>query len=74
VDSQHPWTNYEVARLRNEERLLRARDAMRALEVREASPEDQPTADRTRRRGSLLGRVLRHGAPAARAKARTEAS
>jgi hypothetical protein len=69
----HPWTNYEVARLRNEERLLRARDAMRALEVRETSP-DQPTADRTRRRGSLLGRVLRHGAPAAPAQAGTEAS
>jgi hypothetical protein len=69
----HPWTNYEVARLRNEERLMRARGAMRALEAREASP-DQPTADRTRRRGSLLGRVLRHGAPAAPGQARTEAS
>jgi hypothetical protein len=69
----HPWTNYEVARLRNEERLLRARDAMRALEVREASP-DQPTADRPRRRNSWLSRVLRHGASAASAQPGTEAS
>jgi hypothetical protein len=68
----HPWTNYEVARLRNEERLMRARDAMRALEARETSP-DQPTAEGTHSRGSLLGRVL-HRAPAAAGQARTEAS
>ncbi len=73
MDIQHPWTNYEVARLRNEERLLRARDAMRALEVRETRP-DQPSADRSRRRGPLLGRVLRRGAPVAPTQARTEAS
>jgi hypothetical protein len=29
----HPWTQYEVARLRDEERLFRARDAMRAREL-----------------------------------------
>jgi hypothetical protein len=38
MDACHPWTKYEVARLRDEERLLRARDAMRARELRE-SPE-----------------------------------
>ena len=31
----HPWTKYEVARVRDEERLLRARAAMRARELRE---------------------------------------
>jgi hypothetical protein len=31
----HPWTKYELARMRDEERLLRAREAMRALELRE---------------------------------------
>lgn len=42
----HPWTKYEVARLRDEERLLRARSAMRAKEVgRQSSVES--TAART---------------------------
>ena len=35
----HPWTKYEIARLRDEERLLRARAAMRAVELREARAE-----------------------------------
>jgi len=69
---QHPWTTYEVARLQNEERLLRARDAMRALEVRETSP-DRAAAEGTHSRSSLLGRVLRHRAPTAAAQAGTEA-
>jgi hypothetical protein len=29
----HPWTKYEIARIRDEERLLRAREARRAKEV-----------------------------------------
>ena len=35
----HPWTNYEIARIRDEERLLRARDAMRARELRDLGAE-----------------------------------
>lgn len=31
----HPWTNYEIARLRHEELLVRGRSAMRAAEARE---------------------------------------
>ena len=30
----HPWTNYEIARLRDEERLLHAREARLAQEAR----------------------------------------
>lgn len=36
----HPWTNYEIARLRNEERLVRAGKAQRALQAREMSPAE----------------------------------
>jgi hypothetical protein len=39
MDAFHPWTKYEVARLRDEERLLRARDAMHVRELRESHTE-----------------------------------
>ena len=57
----HPWTKYEIARLRDEERLLRARHAWHFRELREARPsksqaEDAGSAiswlDRIRRRQS----------------------
>jgi hypothetical protein len=35
----HPWTNYEIARMRDEERLKLAREAMRSLEARSSEPE-----------------------------------
>jgi hypothetical protein len=72
MDIQHPWTKYEVARLRNEERLLRARDAMRALEVREEQPTE-PTTEASHRLDSLLDRVWRHKARAAASEARPKA-
>ena len=56
----HPWTKYEVARLRDEERLLRARAAMRAVELRQGHPTKQHAAD-TERTISWLDRVLRRG-------------
>ena len=65
LDIQHPWTRYEVSRLRDEERLLRARQAMRALEVR----EEQPTAKGSHRLGFLLDRVRRTAAAAPRSEA-----
>jgi hypothetical protein len=34
----HPWTNYEIARLRNEERLQRAQQARRAVPALEEQP------------------------------------
>lgn len=39
----HPWTLYEVARLRDEERLRRAFAAMRALELREEGANPKGT-------------------------------
>jgi hypothetical protein len=71
MDINHPWTKYEIARLRDEERLLRARSAMRAVEVREArrvesEADGQPTV-------SLLDRILRREAVAKRAAAGSEA-
>jgi hypothetical protein len=60
-----------MARLRDEERLLRARAAMRAVEVREArraQPESdaQPTV-------SLLDRILRREVVSRQAPAGSEA-
>ena len=53
----HPWTKYEIARIRDEERLLRARAAMQVRELRSADPgevgESAPAVswlDRLRRR------------------------
>jgi len=36
----HPWTKYEIARIRDEERLLRAREARLAREARASSVDD----------------------------------
>jgi hypothetical protein len=36
----HPWTNYEIARLRNEERLQRAQQAQRAVQGGEEEPTE----------------------------------
>jgi hypothetical protein len=36
----HPWTKYEIARLRDEERLLRAREASLVREARAANADD----------------------------------
>ena len=52
----HPWTRYEVARLRDEERLHRARNAMRARELRDLSAGDVGVGVRA---GSWLGWLRR---------------
>jgi hypothetical protein len=57
----HPWTKYEIARLRDEERLLRARDAMHLRELRESQLGGTGTTART---ASWLDR-LRRREPAA---------
>ena len=36
----HPWTRYEIARLRDEDRLNRARNAMRTRELRDSNSGD----------------------------------
>lgn len=38
----HPWTKYELARIRDEERLLRARDHALAAEARRAKVAKSP--------------------------------
>ena len=35
----HPWTKYEIARLRDEERLLRARETSLVREARSANAD-----------------------------------
>ena len=61
MDIHHPWTRYEVARLRDEERLLRARAAMQVKEARrsDAIEVGEPASasswlDRLRRRGAVV--------------------
>ena len=54
----HPWTNYEVARMRDEERLLRARTAMLVREAREARRSELQIGEPTRA-SSLLQRFRR---------------
>jgi hypothetical protein len=58
----HPWTRYEIARIRDEERLLRARAAMRASEV--GAPHAEVGQLTPRRTASWLDR-LRHREPVA---------
>ncbi len=57
----HPWTNYEIARLRDEERLHLARAAMRSLEAREAR-SSQPEKTGARNASSWLDRIRRREA------------
>ncbi len=52
----HPWTKYEIARLRDEERLLRARAAMQVREVRKS---DVGEVGGTARASSWLERLRR---------------
>jgi hypothetical protein len=68
MDISHPWTKYEIARLRDEERLLRARSAMRAIEARGADAlQEQPGA--VAGSESLLERLRRLGLAVKRAPA-----
>ena len=52
----HPWTKYDIAQARHEERLLRARAAMRARELR---AEGMGDAGGTPRASSWLDRLRR---------------
>ena len=63
MDIHHPWTKYEIARLRDEERLLRARAAM---QVRELRMSDVAEVGGTARASSWLDRLRRRDAVADR--------
>ena len=52
----HPWTKYEIARIRDEERLLRAQAAMRVREVRSSHAGE---VEATAHGASWLLRLLR---------------
>ncbi len=65
----HPWTRYEIARLRDEERLLRAREARLVREAR-AGKLELAVADPA---DSLLARLLRRGLAVKRTPARSGA-
>jgi len=52
----HPWTRYEIARLRDEDRLLRARNSMRARELRDPDAGDVGVGARA---GSWFGWLRR---------------
>ena len=54
----HPWTKYETARMRDEERLLRARTAMLVREAREARRSELQSGEPTRAT-SWLERIRR---------------
>jgi hypothetical protein len=58
MDIHHPWTKYEIARVRDEERLLRARAAMRSREVRDV-PATELGSDAPQASISLLERIRR---------------
>jgi hypothetical protein len=61
----HPWTKYEIARIRDEERLLRARAAMQSRELRTAQEVETGGVVRT----SLLDRLRRREPVAEQASA-----
>jgi hypothetical protein len=64
----HAWTMYDLARARDEERLLRAMDAYRALRGRDGGAEGlavESRAARTRFLDRLLRRELVTARPAA---------
>ena len=71
MDINHPWTKYEIARLRDEERLLRARSAMRAIESRDAGDVEQ--TGRVQVAESLVDRLRRLGLAVKRVPAGSEA-
>ena len=65
MDAFHPWTKYEIVRLRDEERLLRARDAMRVREFAKTvdhtllKPSQRDGDATTASSGSWLDRLRR---------------
>ena len=55
----HPWTKYEVAAFRDEERQLRAMAAYKALRGADPGLVDATAVESRSSRGRLLDRLLR---------------
>lgn len=68
MDVNHAWTKYELARARDEERLLRAMSAYKALRGRDAGVEGLAVETRAARH-RLLDRILRRELTAVRTPA-----
>jgi hypothetical protein len=63
----HPWTMYEIARSRDEERLLRAEETVLALKAR---PKSSTAAEQRNPHGAFwFVRMLHFGHTAKQAKA-----
>jgi hypothetical protein len=65
----HPWTKYEIAAARDEERLLRAMAAYKALRGADGGAID-PVVESRSGRIRLLDRLLRRDVGAVRSPAR----
>lgn len=68
----HPWTRYEVARLRDEERLRRARQAAIAADARLVTSNEQPPSPLVA--NSWIGRLRRRHIAIERSPARSGAA
>jgi hypothetical protein len=68
----HPWTNYEIARMQDEERLLQARSEMLVREAREARRGKREKGEPPNT-VSWLVRMRRRGVAPDRAPARSGA-
>jgi hypothetical protein len=66
----HPWTMYEIARARDEARLLRGLAAYQALRAQKEQAAEVNAGTESARRIRLLDRLLRREAGTARAPAR----
>ncbi len=66
----HPWSNYEIARLHDEERLKLARAAMLSLEAR-AARSSEGEAGVEEHASSWLDRIRRRPSSSNRAPARS---
>ena len=66
----HPWTMYEIAQARHEERVLRGLAAYQALRAREEREAELGVETRSARRVRLLDRLRRREVGVAGSSAR----
>jgi environmental stress-induced protein Ves len=66
----HPWTKYEIAQLRHEERVLRGLAAYQALRFREEQSAEAATVAGSGGRFRILDRLRRREAAVTRSSVR----